>query len=300
MDEQTQDLLNKVPDWKNRQAKVAVLGGGITNQNFRVDIDNESYVLRVCSTSTDHLGIRRDHEYACLKIIADLGIGAEVIHYSPEDGILVVRFVEGKPVSPEGAREPDKLKRIVEAIKCYHNGPEFPGRFSAFQTARDYHRLAIDKGVPFPDTIPEAFELTERIESSLAGVQKSVPCHNDLLAANFLDDGKKIWILDWEYAAMGDPFFDLGNFAVNQEMNDDQAALLLENYFGDVRAQHVAHLNLMKLASDLREAFWGFLQSGISTLEFDYSAYARKHLERLLSKASAPDFSSWLDEVARK
>ena len=299
MDEHTQDLLNKVPGWNNRQAKVTELGGGITNQNFVVDIDDESYVLRVCSTSTDHLGIRRDHEYACLKIIEELGIGAEVIHYSPGDGILVVRFVEGKSVSSEGSREPDKLRRIVEAIKCYHNGPEFPGHFSAFQTARDYHGLAIDKGVTFPDTIPEVFELTERIESSLAEVQKSVPCHNDLLAANFLDDGEKIWILDWEYAAMGDLFFDLGNFSVNQELNDEQAFLLLENYFGEVQAQHVAHLNLMKLASDLREAFWGFLQSGISTLDFDYSTYAGKHLERFLSRASVPAFSSWLDEVAK-
>ena len=98
---------------------------------------------------------------------------------------------------------------------------------------------------------------------------------------------------------MGDLFFDLGNFSVNQELNDEQAFLLLENYFGEVQAQHVAHLNLMKLASDLREAFWGFLQSGISTLDFDYSTYAGKHLERFLSRASVPAFSSWLDEVAK-
>lgn len=300
MSEDVLQLLKKIPGWEDRQAEVSPLGGGLTNQNFRVDIDEESFVLRVCSESTDPLGIDRDHEYACLKIIADLGIGAEVIHYSPDDGILVVRFVQGKPVSAAETREPDKLKRIIDAVKCYHHGPEFPGRFSAFQTARDYHGLAIEKGVSFPDSLPEVFELMERVENSLSGVQTSVPCHNDLLAANFLDDDKKIWILDWEYAAMGDPFFDLGNFAVNQELNEDQAALLLENYFGDVRAEHVAHLNLMKLASDLREAFWGFLQSGISTLDFDYSAYAVKHLERLLSRASVPEFGSWLDDVAKK
>ena len=297
MNDPIQHLLMKVPDWKNRQAKATPLGGGITNQNFRVNVDGDSYVLRVCSKSTDPLGIQRDNEHACLKIVAGLGIGAEVMHYSAEDGILVVRFLDGKPVTSEEAGEPDTLRRIVDSIKCYHNGPEFPGCFSAFQTVRDYHGLADEKGVSFPDTLPEVFTLMDRIERSLADVQKSAPCHNDLLAANFLDDGEKIRIIDWEYAAMGDPFFDLGNFSVNQDLNGDQVELLLRAYFGEVGTSDRAHLNLMMLASDLREAFWGFLQSKISSLDFDYASYGKKHLERFLSRASTPEFSSWIEEA---
>lgn len=297
MDDKIDGLLKKVPQWEDRQTRATPLSGGITNENFRVDVDDESYVLRVCSTTTDPLGIRRDHECACLKIVAGLGIGADVKYFSQEDGILVVSFVEGGSVSAEEAREPEKLRRIVNAIKCYHSGPEFPGHFSPFQTVRNYHRLAVEKGVSFPDTLGEVFELAERIERPLAG-QKSVPCHNDLLAANFLDDGEKIWVLDWEYAAMGDPFFDLGNFAVNNQLGEEEDGLLLESYMGEVRSVDLAHLNLMKLASDLREAFWGFLQSGISTLDFDYSAYGNKHVERFLSQASAPAFNSWIEEVS--
>ena len=101
MDDQISHLLKKVPQWKGLQPTATPLSGGITNQNFRVDVDNESFVLRVCSTSTDPLGINRDHEFACTKTVAELGIGPEVIHYSPDDGILVARFIEGKPVSAE-------------------------------------------------------------------------------------------------------------------------------------------------------------------------------------------------------
>jgi thiamine kinase-like enzyme len=300
MNDEIRVLLDKVPGWKNREAAVTPLSGGLTNQNFRVDIDDESFVLRVCSTSTDPLGINRDHEYACSKIAADLGVGAEVIHYSREEGVLVIRFIEGKPVSAEEARQPDKLKRIVESIKRFHDGPEVPGQFCAFETVREYHRLASENGVSFPETLPEVFKLMSRIESALDGVQKSVPCHNDLLAGNFLDDGETMWIIDWEYGGMGDPVFDLGNFAVNQELTNDEIESLIRCYYGDMEAVVFAHLKLMTLASDLREAFWGFLQSGISKLDFDYSSYAIKHLERFFSRASTQEFRSWLTDVAKQ
>jgi thiamine kinase-like enzyme len=127
-----------------------------------------------------------------------------------------------------------------------------------------------------------------------------MPCHNDLLASNFIDDGRNIWILDWEYAGMGDIFFDLGNFAVNQALDDQQCALLLRNYFGEVRPSDLAHLQLMRLASDLREAFWGFLQLAISELDFDYRAYADHHLERFLSNVATPRFSQWLQDVVAR
>ena len=163
-----QSLIEKVPQWRGKQAQCTPLSGGITNQNFRVDVDGASHVLRVCSPTTDPLGIRRDHEHACLQIVAELGIGPDVTYFSPDDGILVVEFVEGKAVSAEDARQPDTLQRIVAAIRTYHDGPEFPGSFSAFQTVRNYHALATEKGVAFPDTLPQVFEIMERIENSLS------------------------------------------------------------------------------------------------------------------------------------
>ena len=113
------------------------------------------------------------------------------------------------------------------------------------------------------------------------------PCHNDLLAGNFIDDGTVVRIIDWEYGGMGDRFFDLGNLAVNNEFGKEHERALLKFYFGEVNADQLRRLRLMRLASDMREAMWGFLQAAISTLDIDYLAYARKHLERFINSPSA-------------
>lgn len=291
-------LLAKVPCWQGKELSATPLGGGITNENFRVDANGESFVLRVLSKTTEHLGINRDNECACTRIAAELGIGPEVVCFAPEDSLLVVRFVEAKPLSLEAAREPETMARIVAAIRRYHDGPDFPGEFCPFDTVRNYHRSATEHGVDFPPSVGGALECMARIENAVARVRTRRPCHNDLLAANFLDDGSRISIIDWEYGGMGDPFFDLGNFSVNQELDDAGARYLLECYRGEVQPRDMAHLKLMELASDLREAFWGFLQSGVSQLEFDYVAYGGKHLERFLARASAPELDRWLRDLA--
>ena len=296
-DEKLLSILKKIPGWTGQNATITSLSGGITNQNFRVDIDDASYVIRTFGKKTHYLGIIRENEYACSKIVAELGIGPAVIHFLPEEGFLATKFIDAKAVSTENACQPKILKRIVKSIKHYHDGPHFPGQFSPFQTVRNYYRHSIKKQVSFPGTLPMVFELMSRIENAVTKVQNITSCHNDLLAANFLDDGTRIWILDWEYAAMGDPFFDLGNFSVNQELNEDQMNLLLNYYFGETKSIDVAHLQLMRLVSDIREAFWGFLQSGISTLDFDYLDYANKHLDRFLINAESPEFGLWIKEL---
>src|SRR5579884_2083154 len=277
MDARIRDILQHIPEWDVAEAVVTPLTGGITNQNYRVDIGGETFVLRIGGKGTRLLGIDRRREHACTAIAARLGVGAEVIHFLAEQEVL--------------------LPRIVEAMRAYHNGPDFPGTFSPFETVRAYHRLALEAGVAFPDTLPRVFALMERIEQAIGQAFTPRPCHNDLLASNFIDDGRAIRILDWEYAAMGDPFFDLGNFAVNQSLSEEQCRQLLRAYFGEVRPADEAHLHLMRLGSDLRESFWGFLQLGISELDFDYHDYAHHHLNRFLHNVATAPFEQWLRDV---
>jgi len=299
MDQHIERILNQVPGWNVADAVVAPLVGGITNQNYRVDIGGETFVLRIGGKGTHLLGIDRGRESICTTIAAQVGVGAEVIHFLPAEDVLVTRFIVGTGITPETAAQHDMLRRIVDSMKRYHAGPAFPGTFSPFETVRSYHTLALEHGVSFPDTLPQVFALMEQIEQALAisGTTYARPCHNDLLANNFIDDGHTIRILDWEYAGMGDLFFDLGNFAVNQSLNEEQCALLLRNYFGGVRPADLAHLHLMRLGSDLRESFWGFLQIGISELDFDYKEYAHHHLNRFLQNVQTASFEQWLQEV---
>ena len=299
MDQQIERILSQVPGWSSADAVVTPLLGGITNQNYRVDIAGETFVLRIGGRGTHLLGIDRGRERTCTQIAAQLGVGAEVVHFlaSASEEVLITRFIPGEGISPETAARPEVLRRIVDAMRRYHAGPDFPGTFSPFATVRSYHKLALEHSVSFPGTLPQVFSLMARIEAAIGPLQQPRPCHNDLLASNFIDDGRTIWILDWEYAAMGDPFFDLGNFAVNQSLDVEECKLLLRYYWGEVRPEDLGHLHLMRLASDLRESFWGFLQIGISELDFDYAGYAHHHLERFLSNTATPQFEQWLQDV---
>ena len=296
MDQHIEHILNQVPGWNAAAAQVSPLVGGITNQNYRVDIGGEIFVLRIGGKGTHLLGIDRGRESTCTSIAAQVGVGAEVIYFLPGEDVLITRFIAGSGITPEIAAQHEMLPRIVDSIKRYHAGPDFPGTFSPFDTVRSYHTLALANGVTFPETLPQVFGLMQQIEQALAtsGSAYIRPCHNDLLASNFIDDTHSIRILDWEYAGMGDLFFDLGNFAVNQSLNEEQCKLLLLHYFGEVRPAHLAHLNLMRLGSDLRESFWGFLQLGISELDFDYKEYAHHHLNRFLHNVQVAPFEEWL------
>jgi thiamine kinase-like enzyme len=291
MHEQIEAVLQLVPALWDKPVRVTPLSGGITNRNYRLDTDGESYVLRIGGENSALLGIDRACEHTCTVAAATYGIGPEVLAFLPEHDALITRFVSGRILAPRDLQTVAALRLAVEAVRRFHDGPPVPGVFSPFTTVRDYYALA--QGSPnghpvsFPNTIDQAMELLGRIEESLETDEPPCPCHNDLLPDNFIDDGTSLWIIDWEYAGMGDRFFDLGNLAVNNQFDAEHELLLLELYFGEVRPDHLQRLRLMRLISDLREALWGFLQSGISTLDFDFQGYGQAHLKRFLEAAAS-------------
>lgn len=279
------ELIQLIPELRGRALTVTPLDGGLTNRNYRLDGDGESFVLRMPGKDTALLGIDRACEAACSRAAATLGIGPAVIAFLPEYGAIVRRFVTGCVLTAEDAKQPAIMRRIVDALRRYHDGPLGAGSFSPFATVNQYHALARERAVMFPDDLKRALERLARIEKELSSAGPACPCHNDLLPANFIDDGSATQIIDWEYGGMGDRFFDLGNLAVNCEFDDEHERGLLEFYFGEVRDADVRRLRLMRLASDLREAMWGFLQSALSTLNEDFLGYGRKHLERFLDSS---------------
>lgn len=278
--------------WPGREARVTELGGGITNRNFKVEVDGGAYVLRMGGAKTDLLGIDRAVEYAAGQRAFEVGIGPEITNFVPEEGWLVARFVDGRPIPIDGMRQASMLTRVASALRAFHDSPPIPGRFNAWGVVDGYRALAQAHGVTIPTEFDRARATAERINSA-RGPQPSVPCHNDLLNANFLDDGA-ICIVDWEYAGMGDRFFDLANFSVNHEFELDDDRGLLHAYFGVVREGDLASLRLMRYMSDFREAMWGVLQSGISDLDFDFKDYARKHFARLEHAQSDQAFEGYL------
>jgi thiamine kinase-like enzyme len=268
--------------WPGGVESVEPLGGGITNRNFKVRARGEDFVLRVGGKDTGLLGIDRDVEHEASLAAWRLGIGPEVVAFLEPEGYLVTRFVEGEAGRVTTPAAAALLRRL-------HASPPIRGRFDAFRVVETYADTARTHGIALPPAFASAKGTADRIEAR-RGPFAIGPCHNDLLAANFIGDGDRLWIVDWEYAGMGDPAFDLANFAVSNGLDAAGDQELLEAYGGAHLHVHV----LMRFMSDFREAMWGLVQEAVADIDFDFAGYAAEHFERLEQTAEEPRFRTAL------
>jgi len=293
------ELLDRVPGWAGRARTVEALEGGITNRNYRVTLDGESFVVRAPGENTDLLGIDRGHEEEAARQAAALGVGPEVVAFVEPEGSLVTRFVIGAAPGAEALRTAPLLGEVAALLRVVHGGPAITADFDWYRVPQDYAATARAHGVDVPAVYEQAMEVAGQVRAAFAATPDAVcPCHNDLLEANFLLSVDGLRLVDWEYAGMNDRYFDLGNFAVNNELDSSGDVALVEAYFGEVTDRRLARLRLMKVISDLREAMWGVVQAGVSTLEVDFLDYAAEHFERLLGNASRSGFGRLLEEAA--
>ncbi len=292
-------ILQRIPQFSSASKLIVTeLTGGITNKNYKITEDGESYVLRMGGTETKYLGIDRKIEYECSLLASQIGIAPEPIAFLEPEGYIVARFITGKGIPAEEIGTEENIKRVLDSMKAYHALDIFPGSFSPFRVAEEYAKTASSFNVKLPDKMDWYLEKSREIEKAMYREPlKPRPCHNDLLNGNFIDDGTRIRILDWEYAGMGDIFFDLGNFAVQHEFNAEQDEILLRAYFGNPTNSQHAHQKLMKIMSDLREAMWAQVQIGVSQLDFDYAGYGQKYFERYEKSVSGNEYQRWLKEV---
>jgi thiamine kinase-like enzyme len=293
------EAIARVPHWAGaNDLKISPLDGGITNSNYRVETGGESFALRIAGTGTEMLGIDRAYEHAANLAAGKLGIAPEVIYVIQPEGYLVTRFITARPFPPEEITQPENIRRVMEVIRKIHSMPDIPGAFSVFRTVENYAAIARRYKVEFPEKFDWLIKRMNEAEAALMAVPEPLhPCHNDLLNANFLIDDNQIYVLDWEYAGMGDIFFDLANFSDHHELSDEQDRWLLECYFGEVNDKRIAHLKIMKVMSDLREAMWALVQIGISELDFDYRGYAERFFARVYENINDPRWDQWIKEM---
>jgi thiamine kinase-like enzyme len=264
--------------WPGGVESLEPLGGGITNHNFKVCAAGECFVLRVGGNDTRLLGIDRKVEYEASRAAWALGIAPEVVSYLEPEGYLVTRFAEGES---GGVTVPEAAALLARL----HAGPAIPGSFDPFRVVEAYAATARAAGVAPPFGYAKARALAGRIERRLGRVELR-PCHNDLLPANFIRGPERLWLVDWEYAGMGNPAFDLANFAVNNGLDESADRALLGAYGGGDPDEHV----LLRYVSDFREAMWGVVQQAVSGLDFDFARYASEHFARLEQTAAEARF----------
>ncbi len=280
--------------WPGRAVRVERLTGGMTNANYLADFGDEQVVVRIPGRDTALLGIDRRHEAAANKLAASIGVAPDVLVESDSQEYLVTRFLDARPVPPvELAAEP-MLGEVAATLQRVHSAGTIDAMFNPFSVIHDYHEIALSKGVVEPFDYRQSLSIVERIHVARS-FRPTAFCHNDLLNENFLFDDH-LRILDWEYAGMGDPLFDLANFSINHKLSTLADQNLLAHYFGSVDTELLAVLDLMKLVSELREAMWGVVQLAVSTLDIDFAAYTQGKANRLILLYEAMDFE---ESIAR-
>ncbi len=293
-----EQVIGMIGDWKDRKLEYAHLKGGITNHNFKVTIDGEKYMVRIPGAGSD-LFIDRANELECSIQAGKTGVSPEVVYHIKEENVSVFRFISGKTLNTEQiARSNQIIRRIVRAIGTVHREAKFSFTFNPFETVRKYMGFVKKYRAPLPEDIDWMLSVGNEIERVIKrNKPKEVACHNDYLSENFMDDGKKIWIIDWEYGGIGDPYFDLGDFAVEHPFTKEQEEMIIHEYCGEVNEMGLYRMLLYKIVSDLWWAIWAMIQSKVSKIDFDFYSYGSRRFQRLRRNALDSDYQTWLKGV---
>jgi thiamine kinase-like enzyme len=294
------ELLDRVPALARTPRSVAELPGGLTNRNYKVTTPDGVFVARLWSRG-DMLAINRDHEHHNSVAAARAGVGAPVVAYRPEDDLLVLSYIDGRTFGNADVAEPGNLCRIARACRLLHTGPRFLGDFDMFAIQRRYRAVAREHGFAIPAGYDDLMGRVEDARTALAvRAGPTVPCNNDLLAANFIDDGERIWLIDYEYSGNNDACFELGNIWGECQLSLDALAELTTAYFGKPLRNKIARARLLGVMGKYGWTLWGAIQHATSTLDFDFWSWAMERFEGAAQGLTSKDFSRLLEEVQRE
>jgi thiamine kinase-like enzyme len=293
-------IFDQVPSIAARPRTVTELPGGLTNRNFKISTINGTFVARVASGGGELLAIDRQNEYRNSMRAAAVGVGAPVIDYQPSVSVLVLKFLEGRTLANADMADPDRLRRIARACRQLHGADRFDGDFDMFEIQRRYRSVVAERGIAIPAGYDDLIDKFDAAARALAVRDDgTVPCNNDLLAANFIEDGEKIWLIDYEYSGNNDACFELGNIWGECQLPDEALATLIAEYYGRPLRNKIARAMLLGLAGKYGWTLWGAIQSAVSPIDFDFWSWAMERFEGAVAGFSAPGFPRLLDEVQR-
>jgi thiamine kinase-like enzyme len=297
-DAQLNAFLDQIPVLAGQPRQLEDLSGGLTNRNVKITTPRGVYVARCCDTSANLLGIDRDQEYYNSKAAEQAGVGAPVIDYRPDLGILLIGYLNGRTLCNEDFRRPGVVAKAAAACRALHSGPRFRGRFDMFALQPDYLKVVQDNGFRVPADYLEFADQFNDIKAVLTATdQTTVPCNNDLLAANFVEDGDKLWLIDYEYSGNNDPCFELGNIWRECRLSLDQLDELVTAYYGHRVRHKIARARLQGTVSQYGWTLWGCIQNGASPLDFDFWDWAMERYDNAVAEFNGPDFTRLLDDA---
>jgi len=279
---------------------VSELSGGLTNRNYRVTTPDGTFVARIAADGTELLTIDRDCEYRNAVAAAAAGAGPPVVEYRPQDSLLVIGYIEGRTLGPADVAAADNIPRIAQACRRLHSGQRFGNDFDMFDIQRRYRQVAKASGFRIPAGYDDLLPQVRAARSALAATATTtVPCHNDLLAANLIDDGDRIWLIDYELSGNNDACFELGNIAAEAHFTRDALSSLVTAYYHKPRRSKIARARLLGLVGMYGWTLWGAIQHAVSPIDFDFWSWAMERFDGAAAGFTATSFTSLLEEVQR-
>jgi thiamine kinase-like enzyme len=293
-----EQVVENIADWRGQNVEVQPISGGLTNTNYRVDVAGTPYVVRIPGESTELLAINRENEYYNTKAAAEAGAGAKIAYYLPDLQVMVLEYIYGETMSIQALQRPGMPTRIAQSLKMLHAGPCFLTDFNMFRLTEYYLKIAQEYEVRIPAGYPERMPAIQQIEKALlANPLPTVPCNNDLLAENYIDDGKILRTIDFEYSGNNDPCFELANTCQEQQYDEPRIIEMCAAYFGQPYPDKLARMKLNMIMSDVGWTLWAAIQAKISTIDFDFWGWAVERWARAEAKMDSAEFPGWLQDV---
>ena len=295
-----EQVVERVTIWDGLDADVAELSGGLTNTNYVVTVGDDRYVVRIPGRSTELLAVDRGNERHNAEAGATTGVAPRIVDYLEEWNVMVLEFIDGETMSGDRLRAPGQARRVAETLRCLHMGPRFRDDFNMFRLTERYLVVCEERGIPIPNGFRDRLGQVAEIERAFdANPVPSVPCHNDLLAENYIDDGRQLWIVDFEYSGNNDPCFELGDTAQECEFDAELRGELCEAYFGRARDDRLARMNLQALMADVGWTLWAAIQAEVSEIDYDFWGWAVDRWNRASAIFDSEDFGRWVRSSAR-
>ncbi len=293
-----EEVIAAIPAWAGRTVVAEPIPAGLTNRNYRVSIDGETVFVRIPGQDTALLAVDRGNELHNTRAAATAGVGPRVLHDIPAWDAFVLEWIPARTMNGEAFRAPGEPERVAATLRQLHAGPRFRDDFDMFRLAERYLAVVDERSIRIPDGYRERLGRIPEIEAALTRHPlPSVPCHNDLLAENYLDDGERLWIVDYEYSGNNDPTFELGNTCQELGWDDERVRALCAAYFGAATDALLGRMRLQMIMSDVGWTLWAAIQAAISTIDYDFGGWAEERWGRARTALDGQEFGAWIDAV---
>ncbi|MEP6749132.1 MAG: phosphotransferase [Bacteroidota bacterium] len=281
---------------------ITALGGGLTNKNYRIDTTNGTCVMRVSDTAPGLLGINRLNEKINTHRSYEAGVGPAVIDSLLDEGVLLIGWINARTLHPKDIHgNAELLQRVATSLQKLHAAPAFEGTFHFPSMRKKYLQTVLENGYFIPEGYLQAEPLITVLEDEIAAnPEPLVCCNNDLLAENFMDDGDKIWIIDYEYSGLNEASFEIGNLASESGLSNHDLTILCKAYWRKHSLEKIARAQAWSMIARFGWVMWASIQSAVSSIDFDFKTWGIQKWNSVLPELTSNDYYTILNTIKKE